>query len=157
MLPLDPYRDSRTVVLAGTLVSLRDAATAERASRRAALCIRRASEERVAAEKVASNEKALFSFRGSRYRGRHQRSRRQTQGADGAGPGGGQSSGLSPSGLLVGAEEEEERWTARTVRLLPSVENMERELEAIRRADVAMREEQLAQVFFLGGGGAFVC
>ena len=44
------------------------------------------------------------------------------------------------------ANEREEVGIDRIKRLLPSVESMSRELRAIRKADAAMREEQLAQV-----------
>ncbi|CAM9253636.1 unnamed protein product, partial [Hapterophycus canaliculatus] len=146
LLPLDPYRDSRTVVRAGTLVSLRDAAAAERASRRAAFCIRRASEERVAAERRATDENALLPFSGSRHRGQRRRRRRQTRGADGKNLGDLRSSGFKASTVFLDDEEADEQWRDSTGQLLPSVENMGRELEAIRMADAAMREEQLAQV-----------
>ncbi|CAN0223652.1 unnamed protein product, partial [Ectocarpus sp. 12 AP-2014] len=143
LLPLDPYRGSRTVVRAGSLVSRRDAAAAEVSSRRAALVNRRASESRVAAERhTAEDAPASFSSPGHGRRGKQ---RRRTRGVDvGSLGGGGQGHGWATSGATQ--EEDEELRGDRIRRFLPSVESMGRELEAIKRADAAVREEQLAQV-----------
>lgn len=144
LLPLDPYRGSRTVVRAGSLVSRRDAAAAEVCSRRAALVNRRASESRVAAERhTAEDVPTAFSSPGRGHRGKQ---RRRTRGVDVGSLGGGvQGYGWTTSGAIQ--EEDEELRGDRIRRFLPSVESMGRELEAIKRADAAMREEQLAQVW----------
>lgn len=157
MLPLDPYRGSRTVRRAGTVVSRRDAAAAEQSSRRAALSVRRASEARALTEGhgttlASSRERDQLSRRQWR------RWRRQTSGSDGSlsdDRGDGWTDGWTTSGTLLDIQEDE-RWRDRIRHFLPSVENMGRELEAIRRADEAMREEQLAQVRNSGSFGG-VC
>lgn len=140
MLALDPYRGSRTVVHAGTVASGRDAAAAEHSSRRAAFSVRRASEARATTQ---GHETALVSSPG-RGQSSLQRRRRQTRGGDRS-LGGNRNDGWTTSGTLLDIQEDE-RWRNRIRRFLPSVEGMDRELEAIRKADEAMREEQLAQV-----------
>lgn len=143
MLPLDPYRRSRTVVRAGTVVSGRDAAAAEHSSRRAAFRLRRASEARASTEGRGTT---LASSRGRDQPSRQQwrRWRRQSRGSDRS-LSGDRNDGWTTSGTLLDVQEDE-RWRDRIRRCLPSVKGMDRELEAIRRADEAMREEQLAQV-----------
>lgn len=136
MVPLDPYRGPLTVLRAGTLVSRKDAAEVERSSRHALRAIRWASEARTAAERrLAENEMASCPpGRGHWGRGEilHRGSGRRGRDA-----------------WVVGVEDANEREEVgidRIKRLLPSVESMSRELRAIRKADAAMREEQLAQV-----------
>lgn len=143
MLPLDPYRGSRTVARAGTVVSSRDAAAAEHSSRRAAFLLRRASEARAATE---GRGKTVSSSRGRDQPSRQQwrRWRRQSGGGGGS-LGGDRNDGWTTSGTLLDVQEDE-RWRDRIRRCLPSLKSMDRELEAIRRADEAMRKEQLAQV-----------
>lgn len=139
MLPLDPYRSSRTVVRAGTAVSLSDAAAAEHSSRRAALYIRRAAEARAGMARRAAGETApMFSSpgRGRRW-GKQQQDRQRHSRND----------FRTTSGTALDVHEEEERWGDKIRRFLPSVESIEWELRAIKRADAAMREEQLAQVY----------
>lgn len=137
MVPLDPYRASLTVVRAGTLVSREDAAEAERSSRHAHRAVRWASEARAAAETtLAGAEMALFPADRGQCLGRGETPRR----------GGGR---RGRDAWVVGAGDgsrQEEVGIDRMKRLLPSVERMSRELRAIRKADAAMREEQLAQV-----------
>lgn len=151
MLPLDPFRGSRTVVRAGTVVSRRDAAAAERSSRRAALFVRRASEARPTAERHTADDGTglTISSPGRGHRGKQQPQGRQTRGSSNFGGGsnlaGDRDEPWTTSGVLLDAEEEE-RWGHTTRRFLPSVASIDRELGAIRRADAAMREEQLAQV-----------
>lgn len=147
MLPLDPYRSSRTIVRAGTAVSLRDAAAAERASRGAARYIRRASEARAGTERFAAGDTAPVFSSPDRGRGwGEQRRPRQKRGGDGETFGGDRKDFRIRSGTVLDVHEEEERWDDKIRRSLPSVAVIERELKAIKRADAAMREEQLAQV-----------
>lgn len=134
LLPLDPYRGSRTVVRAGSLVSSRDAAAAEISSRRAALVNQRAFKARVTAERhTAEDMPTSFSSPGYGHRSKQ---RRRTRGG-----------GYEWTTSTAIHEEDEELQEDKVRRFLPSVESMGRELEAIRRADAAMREEQLAQVW----------
>ena len=136
MAPLDPCRGPLTVVRAGTLVSRRDAAEVERSSCHACRTVRWVSEVREAGEKLA-DEMASRSPDDRGYRGRREyvRRRRGRRGRD---------------AWVVANEDdanrEDDAKMDRIKRLLPSVESMSRELRAIRRADAAMREEQLAQV-----------
>lgn len=140
MLPLDPYRGSRTIVRAGTAISLTDAAAAERSSRGAALYIRRASEARAGTDRSAAGDTApMFSSPGRGRRWGEQRRSRQIRG-------GGRNDFRISTGTVLDVHEEEERWDDKIRRSLPSVAGIERELKAIERADAAMREEQLAQV-----------
>ena len=140
LLPLDPYRASRTVVRGGTVVSGRDAVAVEHSSRRAAYSLRRASEARAMTE---GHGTTLISSQG-RDRPSPQR-RRQRCGSERS-LGGDRDGGWTTSGALLDVQEDE-RWRDRIRRALPSVKGMDREIEAIRRADEAMREEQLAQVW----------
>lgn len=153
MLPLDPFRSSRTVVRAGTVVSLRDSAAAERSSRRAAFNVRRASKARITAERHAADAAVLgISSPGRGHRGKQQQRQRQRQGRrtrsssnNGANLGDDRNDAWTTSGVLPDPDEEERRVHA-IRRFLPSVASIDRELEAIRRADATMREQQLAQV-----------
>eukprot|EP00752_Nemacystus_decipiens_P001572 g1533.t1 len=143
MLPLDPYRGSRTVVRAGTVVSGRDAAATEHSSRRAAFRLRRASEARATTE-GRGRTLALSREHDQPSQQQWRRWRRQSRGSNRS-LSGDRNDGWTTSGTLLDVEEDE-RWRDRIRRCLPSVKDMGRELEAIRRADEAMREEQLAQV-----------
>lgn len=145
MMPLDPYRDSRMVVCAGTLVSRRDVVALEQSSRRAFLAMRRVSEARERGEMRDADDDDGVGF----SPGYTLRNRRQQRNAGGYGSGRRRDAwvtGRSEGGFRSGGEGVEEAARGRTRRFLPSVELMDRELEAIRRADSAMREEQLAQV-----------
>lgn len=150
MLALDPYCGSRTVVRAGTVVSSRDAEAAEHSSRRAASRVRRASEARAITEghgaAVASSPgRDQLRRKQWRWQGRRQGRWQHTRGGEGS-LAGDREDGWMTSGTLLDVQEGE-RWRDRIRRSLPSVEGMDRELEAIRKADEAMREEQLAQVW----------
>lgn len=115
---------------AGTLVSRKDVMAVERSSRRAFFAIRRASETRTKEERLA-DKIASSPPGGSRQQTRDDGVRR------------GRCAWVTGSQEL-GAQDEGDRDRLR--RCLPSVESMDRELDAIRRADAAMRKEQLAQV-----------
>lgn len=152
MLPLDPFRGSRMVVRAGTVAARRDVVAAERSSRRAALAARRASEARPTAKRHAADETASgISSPGRGHRGKQQqrqgrRQGRQTYGGNsGRNLDGDRDDTWTTSDVLLD-EEKDERWGHTLRRFLPSVASIDRELEAIRKADAAMREEQLAQV-----------
>lgn len=54
--------------------------------------------------------------------------------------------GQHPSETSAEEQSSDEAMLTRIKRSLPSLQLMDRELEAIRRADEAMRDEQLAQV-----------
>lgn len=129
----DPYGGARAVARAGTLVSRKDAATVERSSRRAFLAIRRASQARVSTETSSDEHLSSTSIRGHRRR-RYNRNIGKCRGrrawVTGSGAGGNRERGAG--GLLK--------------RLLPTMERVDRELHAIRKADSAMKKEQLAQV-----------
>ena len=137
MVPLDSFRGTRTVMLASTLVSRRDAEAVERSSRKAYYALQLASQLQRGVDNgtfPASSPK-MSSLRGGL---------RGTRGGD--------LGGCRPawSALSEGARagEHNEREIIRC--LLSSVASMEQELSAIKRADSAMREEQLAQVQHLG-------
>lgn len=144
MVPLDPYRDSRMVVRAGTLVSRRDVATLEQSSERTFRAMRRVSEAREKVDREYAEEDGPGSSPGHLthdHRGKKQntsgyRSRHRNAWV----------TGESKAGFGSGGMDAEEAVRGRMRRMLPSVELMERELEAIRRADSAMRDEELAQV-----------
>ena len=138
MVPLDPYRSPLTVVRAGTLVSRKDAAGVERSSRHARRAVRWASEAQAAAETPLADAEMASCPAGRELWGPGETPHR----------GGGR---RGRDAWVVGAEDgnrQEEVGIDRMKHLLPSVERMSRELRAIRRADAAMREEQLAQVIY---------
>lgn len=129
--PLDPYRASRTVTRAGTLAARRDVVRVEWASRKAFFALQAASEARGQVERKAGGPPLSLNFgwsrRGCRRDGSMHRDSWDTGRA---------------ATVIDDAWVEEHRLK----NMLPSVELMDRELAAIRRADEAMREEQLAQV-----------
>lgn len=137
MAPLDRYRASRTVVRAGTLVSRADVATVERSSRQALLAVRRASEAHITTGKRSNQAASSPPSRGP-HRCRQTRD------------GGGRADWVEV-GKAVDSEERAGREKLR--RLLPSMESIDKELHAIRKADSAMRQEQLAQVWQARGAG----
>lgn len=136
MIPLDPYRSTRTIVRAGTLVSRRDAAVVERASRMVVYALQSVSRSRL---KARDGYRRSWSHQTSCGRGRW----RDTSGGAHC-----HRSSRAAWASLSGdeAEVEEQLDYDKISGLLPSVKSMERELNAIKRADFAMREEQLAQV-----------
>ncbi|CAN0094992.1 unnamed protein product, partial [Laminaria digitata] len=146
MVPLDPYRGPLTVVRAGTLVSRRDAAEVERASRHAQ---RKAAEKRPADDEMASSSSSSSSSC-SPGRGYHHQGWGESSSTRGGGGGGHRRDrdAWVVAGVVKDANNGRDGVVEidRMKRLLPSVESMGRELRAIRRADAAMREEQLAQV-----------
>eukprot|EP00903_Cladosiphon_okamuranus_P016531 g15251.t1 len=131
-----------TAAAAEEAIRSADAAAAEHSSRRAAYSLRRASEARAITE---GQGKTLISSGGRDQPSRQEwrRWRRRTRGSDRS-LSGDRNDGWTTSGTLLDVEEDERR-CERIRSFLPSVEGMDRELEAIRRADRAMREEQLAQ------------
>lgn len=136
MIPLDPYRSTRTIVRAGTLVSRRDAAVVERASRRVVYALRSVSRSRVKARNgycrswSPQTRCGRGGWRDTSGQAHYHRSSRAVW--------------ASLRGDEAKVEEQLDQHKING--LLPSVKSMERELNAIKRADSAMREEQLAQV-----------
>lgn len=136
MIPLDPYRSTRTIVRAGTLVSRRDAAVVECASRRVVYALRSVSRSRV---KASNGYCRSWSPQTRCGRGGWQDKNGRVHDHCSSRP---------VWSLLRGdeAEVDEQLDQNKVSGLLPSVKGIERELNAIKRADSAMREEQLAQV-----------
>lgn len=143
MVPLDSYRDSRMVVRAGTLVSRGDVATLEQSSRRTLRAMRRVSEAREKVEREYADDNGLGFSPGYLTHNRRQQTRACGYGSRHRNA---WVTGRSEEGFRSGRQDTEEAARGRARRMFPSVELMDRELEAIRRADSAMRDEELAQV-----------
>lgn len=129
--PLDPYRASRTVMRAGTLVARHDVVRMERASRKAFVALRAAFKARRQVERESGRNSSSLNF--DRSGGALKRI------------GGMRRDCLDSGGGFTAMDD---TWVEeyRLKDMIPSMELMGKELKAIRRADKAMREEQLAQV-----------
>lgn len=133
--PLDPYRSSCVVARAGTLVPRRDVAHLEQAARKSSVAMRMASKARRRVDSASEGLSVPPPYH-----------RRKNEIKLGTKEGGARRDDWNQDSSHAGRKDGwmEER---RIQLLLPSVELMDRELEAIRRADKAMREEELAQVY----------